>query len=89
MSTMTSIDALDAIETALLRDGKAWAHISYNREQCDEDGPAYLVIRGDDALDEDDEESFVVGVTRIWIEDVAACNIIGSILAEAALEFAP
>ena len=85
---MNAIDALDTIETAIVTDRRAWAYICWNREKCDEDGPAYLVTRGDDLAMAPEEPDFVVGATRIYVEDTAAANIIGCILAECAAEFA-
>lgn len=84
---MNAIDALDTIETAIITDRRAWAYICWNREACDEDGPAYLVTRGDELGDSPADPDFTIGSTRIYVEDTAAANIIGSILAEAAREF--
>lgn len=86
---MSAIGALASIEEAVRRDRRAWAYICWNRDECDREGPAYLVLRGDEdsADDEPDGATFFVGGTRISYDPAAAANIIGRILAEAGEEF--
>ena len=78
---MSPIDALEQIEDQIRARARAWVSVNINAAEV-EDGPAYLVVCGDDPDTEPGGEFFFIGHSRVYADDVAAASIVGQIMAE-------